>query len=156
MSSRNYVGKGGLLQNKAWFFFKEKYILQIGTFMKYPISLILFRCGVIDKTLRSKLFRHNNIVKIEKAINEMRRVFNILVSSKWGKLDSLTEIRVLDRDDILLHEIVRKLGFLQNIIWIWTKEKIWEVGHSCYIRFPSWLRCNWQTLKNSHRAIKSL
>ena len=85
--------------------------------MKYPISLILFRCGVIDKTLRSKLFRHNNIVKIEKAINEMRRVFNILASSKSGKLDSLTEIRVLNRDDILLHEIVKKT-------WVSTKHNL--------------------------------
>ena len=85
--------------------------------MKYPISLILFRCGVIDKALRSKLFRHNNIGKIEKAINEMRRVFNILVSSNSGKLDSLTEIRVLNRDDILLHEIVRKT-------WVSTKHNL--------------------------------
>ena len=104
--------------------------------MKDLISFILFRCGVIDKTLRSKLFRHNNIVKIEKAINEMRRVFNILLGSTSGKLDLLRDIRVLNRDDILLHDIVRKT-------WVSTKRNLnldkrenMTIGTFMISRFP--------------------
>lgn len=86
----------------------------------------------------------------------MRRVFNILLGSTSGKLDLLRDIRVLNRDDILLHDIVRKT-------WVSTKRNLnldkrenMTIGTFMISRFPLWLRCNWQTLKNSHWAIKSL